>query len=151
MARMLSSMMRRGVLTAAILLVAEFCKPEERYIISVFKLIQDLLAPSTTKGKNQFQVLMELLPSDHNARWFVGAALNTAEQAMQSVLSTAMSRLNAFLDSELEQILCFDTAIDAESFCKKKTAIFLVMPEEYKVFYNFTYYSAALQRDSNDG
>ena len=41
-----------------------------------------------------------------------------------------MSRLNAFLDSELEQILCFDTAIDAESFCKKKTAIFLVMPEE---------------------
>lgn len=119
-----------GVLTAAILLVAEFCKPEERHIISVFKLIQDLLAPSTTKGKNQFQVLMELLPSDHKARWFAGAALNTAEQAMQSVLSTAMSRLNAFLDSELEQILCFDTAIDAESFCKKKTAIFLVMPEE---------------------
>ena len=119
-----------GVLTAAILLVAEFCKPEERHIISVFKLIQDLLAPSTTKGKNQFQILMELLPSEHKARWFAGAALNTAEQAMQSVLSTAMSRLNAFLDSELEQILCFDTAIDAESFCKKKTAIFLVMPEE---------------------
>lgn len=73
---------------------------------------------------------MELLPSEHKARWFAGAALNTAEQAMQSVLSTAMSRLNAFLDSELEQILCFDTAIDAENFCKKKTAIFLVMPEE---------------------
>lgn len=119
-----------GVLTAAILLVSEFCSPEERHIISVFKLIQDLLAPSTTKGKNQFQVLMELLPGEHKARWFAGAALNTAEQAMQSVLSTAMSRLNAFLDSELEQILCFDTAIDAESFCKKKTAIFLVMPEE---------------------
>lgn len=49
---------------------------------------------------------------------------------MQSVLSTALSRLNAFLDSELEQILCFDTAIDAELFCKKKTAVFLVMPEE---------------------
>ena len=39
-------------------------------------------------------------------------------------------RLNAFLDSELEQILCFDTAIDAELFCKQKTAVFLVMPEE---------------------
>ncbi len=49
---------------------------------------------------------------------------------MQSVLSTALSRLNSFLDSELEQILCFDTAIDAEQFCKKKTAVFLVMPEE---------------------
>ena len=49
---------------------------------------------------------------------------------MQSVLSTALSRLNSFLDSELEQILCFDTAIDAEMFCKQKTAVFLVMPEE---------------------
>ncbi|MGN0419103.1 MAG: VirD4-like conjugal transfer protein, CD1115 family [Acetatifactor sp.] len=119
-----------GLLTAAILLIAEFAQPQERHIISVFKLIQDLLAPSGIKGKNQFQMLMNHLPGEHKARWFAGAALNTAEQAMQSVLSTAMSRLNAFLDSELEQILCFDTAIDAESFCKKKTAIFLVMPEE---------------------
>lgn len=59
-----------------------------------------------------------------------GATLNTAEQSMQSVLSTALSRLISFLDSELEQILCFDTAIDAEQFCRRKTAVFLVMPEE---------------------
>ncbi len=45
-----------GVLTAIILLVAEFCSPEKRYIISVFKLIQDLLEPSKIKGKNQFQL-----------------------------------------------------------------------------------------------
>ena len=38
--------------------------------------------------------------------------------------------MNAFLDSELEQVMCFDTAIDAERFCSEKTAIFLVMPEE---------------------
>ena len=49
---------------------------------------------------------------------------------MQSVLSTALSRLNAFLDSEMEQILCFDTAVDAEKFCNTKSAIFLIMPEE---------------------
>ena len=119
-----------GVLTAAILLIAEFCPNEKRHIISVFKLIQDLLAPSKVKGRNQFQLLMAKLPDTHKAKWFAGAALNTAEQSMQSVLSTALSRLNSFLDSELEQILCFDTAIDAEMFCKEKTAIFLVMPEE---------------------
>jgi len=119
-----------GLLTAVILLIAEYCPKEKRHIISVFKMIQDLLAPSGVKGKNQFQLLIEKLPSEHKARWFAGAALNTAEQAMQSVLSTALSRLNAFLDSELEQILCFDTAIDAERFCKRKSAIFLVMPEE---------------------
>lgn len=109
-----------GLLTSVILLIAEYCKPEERHIISVFKMIQDLLAPasastsktSTSKqGKQtQFQMLMQRLPDTHKAKWFAGAALNTSEQAMQSVLSTALSRLNAFLDSEMEQILCFDTA-----------------------------------------
>lgn len=119
-----------GLLTATILLVAEFCEPEERHIISVFKIIQELFAPTGKKGKNQFQLLMEYLPDDHKAKWFAGAALNTAEQAMSSVMSTALSRLNAFLDSELEQLLCFDTEIDAEKFCNEKCAIFIVMPEE---------------------
>lgn len=119
-----------GLLTATILLVAEFCKPEQRHIVSVFKIIQELLAPSGKKGRNQFQQLMELLPNDHKAKWFAGAALNTAEQSMASVMSTALSRLNAFLDSELEQILCFDTEIDAEKFCKEKSALFIIMPEE---------------------
>lgn len=127
-----------GLLTSVILLIAEFLPPveingemvERRHIVSVFKMIQDLLAPSPIKGKNQFQLLMSKLPSEHKARWFAGAALNTAEQSMASVLSTAMSRLNSFLDSELEQILCFDTTIDAEKFCNEKSAIFLVLPEE---------------------
>ena len=70
------------------------------------------------------------MPDDHKAKWFAGAALNTAEQSMSSVMSTALSRLNAFFDSELEQLLCFDTEIDAEKFCNEKCAIFIVMPEE---------------------
>lgn len=119
-----------GLLTATILLVAEFCEPEKRHIVSVFKIIQELLAPSNIKGKNQFQQLMKMLPNDHKAKWFAGAALNTAEQSMASVMSTALSRLSAFLDSELEQLLCFDTEIDAEKFCNEKSAIFVIMPEE---------------------
>ena len=119
-----------GLLTATILLVAEFCEPQKRHIVSVFKIIQELLAPSQKKGKNQFQQLMEMLPNDHKAKWFAGAALNTAEQTMASVMSTALARLNSFLDSELEQLLCFDTEIDAEKFCNEKSAIFVIMPEE---------------------
>lgn len=119
-----------GLLTATILLVAEFCQSNERHIVSVFKIIQELLAGGGGDKKNQFQQVMAMLPSEHKAKWFAGAALNTSEQSMASVMSTALSRLNAFLDSELETILCNDTEIDAERFCKEKSAIFIIMPEE---------------------
>lgn len=119
-----------GLLTATILLVAEFCPPNERHIVSVFKIIQELMAPNQSKGQTQFQVLLSMLPDTHKAKWFAGAATSTADQAMASVMSTTLARLNAFLDSEMEQLLCFDTAVDAETFCKEKSALFLVMPEE---------------------
>ena len=127
----------QSLLTAVVLLLAEYLPPqntgsmETRHIVSVFKLVQDLLAPSKmAKGKNGFQVLMDSLPETHKARWFAGSALTAADQAMASVMSTVLSRLNAFLDSELEQVLCFDSAIDAETFASQKSAIFLVLPEE---------------------
>ena len=124
-----------GLLASVILLLAEFGEKGERHIVSVFKLIQDLTAkppPRDARDKPQmyFTKLMEKLPTDHKARWLAGAALNTSDQAMMSVLSTALSRLNSFLDSEMEQILCFGTAVDAEKFCSEKSAVFIVMPEE---------------------
>ena len=124
-----------GVLATVIMTLSEFIPPDsaghdKRHIVSVFKLVQELLAPSGQNKKTGFQVLMDNLPSTHKARWFAGAALNTSEQGMASVMSTVLSRLNAFLDSELEQVLCFDSAIDAEHFAAEKSAIFLVLPEE---------------------
>ena len=127
-----------GVLTAVTLLLAEYLPPkrihgelrERRHIVSVFKLVQELIAPSILPGKNEFQLLMDRLPEEHKAKWFSGSALTAAEQSMASVMSTVLSRLNTFLDSELEQVLCFDSAIDAESFASKRSAIFLILPEE---------------------
>lgn len=122
-----------GLLASVILLLAEFGDRNERHIVSVFKLIQDLIAkpePKNSKSPMYFTTLMEKLPSEHKAKWLAGAALNSADQAMMSVMSTALSRLNSFLDSEMEQILCFGTAIDAERFCSEKSAIFIILPEE---------------------
>lgn len=130
-----------GLIASTILLVAEFCGYGERHIVSVFKIVQELLQtktqPSTqsdkannVKPKNEYQRLIELLPAEHKARWLAGAALNTAESSMHSVMSTAMSRLLSFIDSELEQILCFDSDVDAEQFCNGHTAVFIVFPEE---------------------
>ena len=125
-----------GLLTAIVLLLAEFMppregEPEKRHIVSAFKLVQDLLAPPKNgRSKNGFQPLMDLLPSDHKARWLAGAALNSSDQSMASVKSTVLSRLNAFLDTELEQVICYDSPINAEMFASEKCAIFLILPEE---------------------
>ncbi len=130
-----------GLIASTILLVSEFCGDGERHIVSVFKIIQELLqtkAPvpskqekeNNVKPKNEYQKLLDMLPPEHKARWLAGAALNSPDVSMRSVMSTAMSRMLSFIDSELEQILCFDSEVDAEQFCKEKVAVFIVFPEE---------------------
>ena len=124
-----------GLLTAIVLLLAEFAppkdgEPEKRHIVSAFKLVQDLLAVPKSRGKNGFQLLMDELPPEHKAQWLAGAVLSSADQSMASVMSTVMSRLNAFLDTELEQVICYDSPINAEMFASEKCAIFLILPEE---------------------
>ncbi len=102
-----------GVLCAAILLLAEFLPPADedsvecRHIVSVFKLVQDLLEPSGVMDKSKFQLLMNHLPSDHKARWFAGAALNSAEQAMASVMSTVLSRLNRIMAADSDYVIAY--------------------------------------------
>ncbi len=133
-----------GLLAAVILLVSEHLPPKDnepdcRHIVSVFKLVNDLLElEPPVKGrpdKIRFQTLMEKLPDTHKAKWLSGATLNSSEQGMMSVFSTVLSKLNAFIDSELEEILCYNSDIDSEKFCKEKSAIFLILPEEDPVKY----------------
>ncbi len=133
-----------GLLAAVILLVSEYLPPKDnepdcRHIVSVFKLVNDLLElEPPVKGrpdKIRFQTLMEKLPDTHKAKWLSGATLNSSEQGMMSVFSTVLSKLNAFIDSELEEILCYNSDIDSEKFCKEKSAIFLILPEEDPVKY----------------
>ena len=126
-----------GLLTACILIVCEFAPEEEQHIISVYKLIQSLSgSTSDSHGVSETEVkkLLDLLPADSKIRMFAGAS-ESGGDSQASVMSTAMSRLISFLDSETEQILCFDSDIDAEEFCSKKTMLILTMPEELPTRY----------------
>ena len=122
-----------GVLATVIMTLSEFIPPDsaghdKRHIMSVFKLVKELMAPMGKK--NGFQVLIDSLPDTHKAGWMATAATSSSEQGMASVMSTALSRLNSFIDSEQEQVLCYDSPIDAEHFASEKCAIFLIIPEE---------------------
>ena len=122
-----------GVLATVIMTLSEFIPPDsaghdKRHIMSVFKLMKELMAPMGKK--NGFQVLIDSLPDTHKAGWMATAATSSSEQGMASVMSTVLSRLNSFIDSEQEQVLCYDSPIDAEHFASEKCAIFLIIPEE---------------------
>ena len=125
-----------GVVASVLLLLAEFLPPdkdhptERRHLVSVFILIQQLLAPSGVRGKTYFKQLMDMLPPHHRARNLASSALESSDQATASAMSTALAQMNTFMDIALEQVICFDSNIDAEKFAKEKTAIFLVLPEE---------------------
>lgn len=131
-----------GVISAVILLISELCPPPQRHIVSVFKIVRELMdvdpdtVPRTEserkhkKPRKYFQQLMDILPDDHKAKWLASSALTSPDQALSSVISTAMSNMLRFIDSELEQIICFDSEIDAERFCKTKTSVFVVFPED---------------------
>ncbi|WP_099203954.1 type IV secretory system conjugative DNA transfer family protein [Scatolibacter rhodanostii] len=125
-----------GLIAAVCLLVAEFCQPKERHIVTVFKMILEMLAPAEgsteKKKKTAAQDIMEHLPAEHKARWLSGSALNSGGASAASVITTAMSRLLSLIDSESEQILCFDPAVTINQLCSEKVAIFLVFPEEDK-------------------
>lgn len=156
-----------GLLTSVILLVSELCDTKERHIVSVFKLINELMKidPDTVpkseddkrKPKNYFHKLMQIIPDTHKAKWFAGASLSAPQQQMTSVVTTAMSRLLSFIDSELEQIICFDSKIDAEYYCQNKTAVYLVFPENdvtkhfmVSLFIN-QFYSECIEYANNHG
>lgn len=125
-----------GLLTSVVLLLAEFLPPdkehptERRHLVSVFILIQQLLAPSGMRGQSYFKQLMDMLPAHHRARNLASSALESSDQATASAMSTALAQMNTFMDIALEQVICFDNNIDAEKFAKEKTALFLILPEE---------------------
>lgn len=125
-----------GVVASVLLLLAEFLPPdkehptERRHLVSVFILIQQLLAPSGMRGQSYFKQLMDMLPAHHRARSLASSALESSDQATASAMSTALAQMNTFMDIALEQVICFDNNIDAEKFAKEKTALFLILPEE---------------------
>lgn len=125
-----------GVVASVLLLLAEFLPPdkehptERRHLVSVFILIQQLLAPSGMRGQSYFKQLLDMLPAHHRARNLASSALESSDQATASAMSTALAQMNTFMDIALEQVICFDNNIDAEKFAKEKTALFLILPEE---------------------
>ena len=129
-----------GVITAVILLVAQYAEPKERHIVSVFKLLLELLQESKASQKDEtgkrvpsrtkLHEILDYLPEDDKIRWFAGSAPQTGGAQFSSVMTTAMSRLLSFIDSETEGIICHDSKVTIEKICTEPVAVFITFPEE---------------------
>lgn len=75
-----------GLLTATILLVSEFCEHEERHIVSVFKIIQELLAPTNKKGKKKCAIFIVMPEENPNTFFMVSLII---QQLYREILSVA--------------------------------------------------------------
>ena len=118
-----------SLLTSAIMILSEYGEPETRHISSAHKLIDAVSVKE--KGKpNLYAQLLAALPKYHKAAMLSSSAVNSAEQTVASIVSTAHSRLNELVDSELEQMICFDTKFQVEEFIEHPTGVYIVLPEE---------------------
>lgn len=150
-----------GLLQAAILLISEYAEPEERHIVSVYKLIQELSGvvedQDSKKPITKVQDMLDRLPADSKIKMFAGASAQSGGDAQASVVSTALSRLLTFLDSEVETMICSESDIDAEDFANNKTILFITLSEAYPTRHCFVtlliseLYRELLQVSSENG
>ena len=119
-----------SLLTSAIMILSEYGDEGTRHISSAHKMI-DAVTKKEEKGKpNLYSKMLAALPPYHKAAMLAGSAVNSAEQTTASIVSTAHSRLNELIDSELEQMICFDTKFKVEDFIEHPTGVYIVLPEE---------------------
>lgn len=124
-----------GIISAICLLVSELCPKPTRHIVSVFKIIRQLMEiiPESIEKKapqTYLQELYFLLPEEHRAKDLLSPSATVEFKAMSSILSTAMSKMLSFIDSEIEQMICFDDGFNVEDFVNQKSIIFFVIDEK---------------------
>lgn len=124
----------KGLLTGIILLVSEYGGEDERHIISVFRLIIELNGlDEGSSDVMQRSKLEKLLVHVDNPRLinYVGPAMKADARTSMNVFSSALGKLVAFIDAELEQMVCgHSKELGDVDFINHPTAIFLICPDE---------------------
>lgn len=124
----------KGLLTGIILLVSEYGDADERHIISVFRLIIELngldAGSSDVMQRSKLEKLLTYVDNDRIVN-YVGPAMKADARTSMNVFSSALGKLVAFIDAELEQMVCgHSQELNDIDFISEPTAIFLICPDE---------------------
>ena len=126
----------KGLVEGVALVVSEFGHPDERHIVSVFRLIVELNGIEENKKnnltqKNRLDELMKLLPGDLRARLYAGPATSADVRTSMNVFSSALAQLLQVLDAEVEQMICEQSeGFTAEEMMETPTCLYVIVPDE---------------------
>ncbi len=124
----------KGLLTGIILLVSEYGDEDQRHIISVFRLIIELNGldegSSDIMQRSKLEKLLSYVDNDRIVN-YVGPAMKADARTSMNVFSSALGKLVAFIDAQLEQMVCgHSQELNDIDFINQPTAIFLICPDE---------------------
>ncbi|MEG0764024.1 MAG: type IV secretory system conjugative DNA transfer family protein, partial [Oscillospiraceae bacterium] len=124
----------KGLITGMSLLVSEYGAEDERHILSVFRLIIELngLTEESTQEtqRSKLSALLEYVDNERIIN-YVGPAMSADVRSSMNIFSSALGKLVAFIDAELEQMLCYHSPeLSDISFIENPTAIFIICPDE---------------------
>jgi len=123
-----------GIITSTILLVSEYCDEKDRHIINVLRIVAEGMEAYETEEKmtrTRMYQLMQLVDNTNKIKWFSEAGVNADIRTSMNTFSTALSNLLAFVDDEIEQMICFESDFDPETLLENPKQFTVVnVPEE---------------------
>lgn len=127
----------KGLLASMILLVSENCEHGKRHIKSVYKMIQSFSGMDSDEEENELMTLFKKLNkkrlNDISKISDFGFASAVADvRTFKNIISSTLTQVQDFLQSDLEQILCHDSEVDIDDFLAKKSVIYIIVPDEKK-------------------
>lgn len=126
----------KGLLTSMILLVSEHCNNNERHIKSVYKTIQafsGMESETDNELMSLFQTINLKRTNNISKVSDFGYASAIADvRTFKNIISSTLTQVQDFLQSDLEQILCHDSEISIDNFIKEKSVIYIIVPDEKK-------------------
>jgi Type IV secretory pathway, VirD4 components len=127
-----------GIISAIILLIAEYADEAERHIVSVLKVLLELMDEdsgneSTDLQKTKLYKIINMLPDTDKAAWLAAAGAKADAKVALSVFATGLSAFISFIDDEMEQMICGRSDFNIEELLENnKICVIVNIPEENK-------------------
>lgn len=124
--------MAQSLILANILLLFETGKKEEIHMHSLSRLCLDY---GRAKSENVLYQLLEYMNPDSIAAMNYAGVCVDAEKTQSSIMSVVHSALRVFNTQEGLLRMMADSTFDMRSFGRKKTAVYLVIPDEKSTYH----------------